>query len=216
MTTTLPAPCQAPGCHLPLANPGVFWTVQGEGALLGEPTVFIRLAGCSVGCRNCDTDYRVASRATVGEILAMVQAIRSPARWIWITGGEPMDHDLTELLAALRQTGRRIALATSGIKSVRWPLASWVGGVDFLSVSPHSVDGWAQREGDQLNLVPGLNGLSLDVIREAALEFGGRFAHRYVTPLAGSPESLASCLDWVGRYKGWRLGVQAHKAWGLP
>lgn len=41
-----------------IAPNGVFPTVQGEGAMLGVPTLFVRLAGCSVGCAGCDIDYR--------------------------------------------------------------------------------------------------------------------------------------------------------------
>jgi 7-carboxy-7-deazaguanine synthase len=81
----------------PLAPDGVFWTLQGEGALQGEPMAFVRLAGCSVGCAQCDTDYRVSRRLTCEEIVEEVRAVVPPAfvwPWVWITGGEPTDHDL--------------------------------------------------------------------------------------------------------------------------
>ncbi|HEV8642746.1 MAG TPA: 7-carboxy-7-deazaguanine synthase QueE, partial [Methylomirabilota bacterium] len=35
----------------------VFYSIQGEGATAGLPAVFVRLQGCSVGCRWCDTKY---------------------------------------------------------------------------------------------------------------------------------------------------------------
>src|SRR5690348_9947144 len=78
----------------PLAPQGVFRTVQGEGALLGVPMVFIRLAGCSVGCAGCDTDYSPDSFRSLAEIEAEVKAVRGNAEWVFITGGEPADHEL--------------------------------------------------------------------------------------------------------------------------
>jgi hypothetical protein len=52
----------------PLAAQGVYPSMLGEGLLMGLPAVLVRLAGCSVGCPGCDTDYRVTERATAAEI----------------------------------------------------------------------------------------------------------------------------------------------------
>lgn len=194
----------------PLAPDGIFYTVQGEGALLGVPMVFVRLAGCGVGCENCDTDYRVTGRLTAEQIAARVLTVRGGARWVWVTGGEPADHDLAPLLKLL-WSAQKVALATSGHKPLGPAGRRWV---DFVSVSPHGTPAdLVLTGGAQLNLVPGLNGLRL---ADWEAFDAGRFAHRYATPLYGSAESLAECLRWVGGHAGWRLGVQAHKAWGLP
>jgi 7-carboxy-7-deazaguanine synthase len=195
----------------PLARDGVFATVQGEGLLLGVPTVFVRLGGCSEGCPGCDTDYRVASRATAAEIAkAVVNAAAPGTEWVWVTGGEPTDHDLAPLLDALHGVGMRAALATCGKRRV-------VGEWDFVSVSPHSWGGWVQRAGgmfpgSQLNVVPGLNGLRL---ADAPTVDPEQWGACWVTPLHGDVDSLADCRWWVDNRKGWRLGIQAHKQWGL-
>lgn len=206
---------------LPLAPDGVFWTIQGEGALRGTPMVFIRLAGCSVGCAGCDTDYRVAERVSVDEILARVLKLQKrPAyypHWVWITGGEPTDHDLVPLIDGLRATQNNPALATSGVRSTL--------GLDvaFLSVSPHSIDRWAQRGGTELKVVPGLNGMRLDDV----LKVQHNFVHRYVQPLwhqtangpekdgAATAESLRECVEFVLAHPDWTLTDQGHKGWGL-
>lgn len=195
----------------PIATDGIFWTVQGEGALLGTPMAFIRLAGCSVGCSGCDTNYRVSERLSAAEIVERLQ--RLPwAKWVWLTGGEPTDHDLSPLVAALHVDCYKVALATAGVKSVR--VGSCWGGVDFLSVSPHALDdSWVQRRGDQVNVVPGLNGLSLASL--ASVDCSG-FSHQFVTPCDGKPETLTECLDWVRENPSWRLNIQAHKIWRLP
>lgn len=188
-----------------LSAPGIFRTIQGEGAMIGEPMTFIRLAGCSVGCPLCDTDYRVTSRATAAEISAGVALITPPKTWVWITGGEPTDHDLGPLLTALG--GFRVALATSGIRPVAHR-------PDWLSVSPHDPGRWAQRSGDELKIIPGLNGFGLADF--ASPISGAKFAHRYAFPCWGLADSVAECAAWVEGNPGWRLGVQAHKHWGLP
>lgn len=208
----------------PLAPQGVFRTVQGEGCFLGTPTVFIRLAGCSVGCEFCDTDYSVSSRATADQIREMVARLAyGGLEWVWVTGGEPADHDLTPLIDRLHawDTRLRVAVATSGNKTVR---RGWGNsGADFISVSPHDPAKWAQRTGDQLNLVPGLNGLSLSdpSLLDALKQCERDFTWRYVTPLwddrrdAPDPKSLKDCRTWVECRAGWRLGIQAHKVWGV-
>lgn len=194
----------------PLAKNAIFPTIQGEGAMLGTPMVFVRLAGCSIGCAECDTDYRVVARMTIAQIMHETILCSDPAcRWVWLTGGEPTDHNLEALVAAIRSDGFQVALATAGTRRVDYR-------VDFLSVSPHSLPCWVQREGDQLNLVPGLNGMDPATLSDAINGLPDTFPHRYITPCDGQPSSREIALAWVRNNRGWRLGVQAHKHWGLP
>lgn len=191
----------------PLAAQGVFRTIQGEGVLLGVPMVFIRLAGCSVNCGGCDTDYRHARDWTLAEIDAEIKVVRGNATWVWVTGGEPADHDLWQLLEVARLNGR-VALVTSGRRAI---LALRL--VDFLCVSPHGKpEQLTLTRGNQVNLVPGLGGTRL---RDwDGFDFG-KFDHKYVTPFDGNPDTLAECLEWLANHEGWRLGIQAHKHWGI-
>lgn len=202
----------------PLAPQGVFWTLQGEGVMSGEPQVFVRLAGCPVGCPECDTDYRVSRRVTAREIAREVAAAAVATNWVWLTGGEPTVHDLPPLVAELHRYGFRVAIATAGVSPVLVGCSHETpGGVDFVSVSPHRVDeSWVQRSGDQLNVVPGLNGLRLSDLE--GVNVSG-FAHRFVTPVWYGPgermERISECVEFVRRNRGWRLGNQSHKHWGL-
>lgn len=201
--------------NYPLSAQGVFWTIQGEGNWRGRPEVFVRLGGCDVGCPECDTDYRVVEHADEKEIARRAAEVATPStQWVWITGGEPLLSDLRPLIAELRRAGFRIALATSGTRKLTY-YGSCFGGPEFLSVSPHAFgDRWAQRSGDQLNIVPGLNGLRLTDLTELELQ-GTYFGRRYITPCDGRSESLAECVEWVKKNPGWLLGEQSHKLWGL-
>lgn len=198
----------------PLAPQGVYWTVQGEGHLAGEPMVFVRLAGCSVGCPGCDTDYRVSERVTPKEIARRVVEAGTPATvWVWLTGGEATDHDLLPLLEELHGAEFNIALATAGVRRLARQERSLV---DHLSVSPHNLERWTQRAGAELKLTPGLNGLRLEDVEVALEAEPTTFTHHFVQPLWGDAESLRQCLDWVARKPGWRLSFQGHKGYLLP
>lgn len=207
----------------PLAGQGVFRTIQGEGHLCGLPMVFIRLGGCSVGCPGCDTNYRAHEWPGLREIKHRASAlVWGGLEWCWITGGEPTDHDIAPLVEAVRECGLKVALATAGVREVKRGLCQ-MGGVDFLSVSPHDVGKWNHRRGDQLNLVFGLNGLSpTDPALIAAVDGCWRnFNHCYATPMTDREgrvdrQSLELCRLWVDTRHGWKLGHQAHKGWNLP
>lgn len=201
----------------PLAKEDVFLTRQGEGTLLGLPMVFIRLAGCSVGCPQCDTDYGVSHRMTAREIANKAAEISSGVEWCWITGGEPTDHPLGELISELRRARFRIALATAGVATTTrdgWVVhcGSATDGIDFISVSPHSWESMKLRTGTQCNVVPGLNGLEMN---ETTAKHCDEFTIKWATPMSGNAESLRACIEWCKTHYDWRLGIQAHKQWGI-
>lgn len=195
--------------NYPLAKLGVFETIQGEGALLGVPMTFIRLAGCPIACPQCDTDYSLGTRLSAIEIGKVVDAVRgNRTEWTWITGGEPAIYDLDELLNVLKMRGK-VALATSGMRKANFDTTQ----VDFLSVSPHCKPSELLiTQGNQINLVPGLNGLKLQDWEEFDVS---QFHHAFVTPCDGKVETLAECMDFVKSHSRWRLGVQAHKMWNI-
>ena len=199
----------------PLTKNPVFWTIQGEGHLRGHQMCFVRLAGCSVGCEHCDTDYAKETMATAEEIAARAdEATPKTARhrWLWLTGGEPTDHDLTPLVEALRGRRFSIALASSGHRRV-------LTTVDWLSISPHDPAKWVQTSGSEVKLVPGLNGFSIGDFRAAHPDDETEFTYRYVQPLSlgkrEDAESLRTCLEFVQANPNWSLSRQDHHYWGV-
>lgn len=198
----------------PLSPNPIFWTIQGEGHLRGFQMAFIRLAGCSVGCPECDTDYRVAERCDLTTIVTRALAV-TPAgsrdRWVWITGGEPTDHDIKPLLKALRSAGYSTALATSGVRRVISP-------VDWLSVSPHG-NALTQRFGSEIKLVDGLGGMDLEQWHAANPDDSTDFMNRYVQPLTvdgvEGKTSLSRCLEFLKTRPNWSLSRQDHRHWGV-
>ena len=97
----------------------VFLSIQGEGPSAGTPAHFVRLQGCDVGCRWCDTKYswefgggrEATPAAVIDEALAL-----GAAPLLVVTGGEPLEHPG---IAALLERGlagwTRVEVETSGV-----------------------------------------------------------------------------------------------------
>ena len=110
----------------------LFYSLQGEGSLVGVPSFFIRFSGCNLRCSWCDTPYASWNpegvEMTLDAILA--EAARYRARHAVVTGGEPMiAPEIVELTARLREAGMHITIETAG--TVFKPVAC-----DLMSISP--------------------------------------------------------------------------------
>src|SRR5581483_7873939 len=97
-------------------------TIQGEGPLIGKPTVFVRTGGCDYRCAWCDTLYAVLPEyrdewtlQTADEIIARVDALAGghPVL-VSLSGGNPALQPLAGLIARGRARGHRFALETQG------------------------------------------------------------------------------------------------------
>jgi 7-cyano-7-deazaguanosine (preQ0) biosynthesis protein QueE len=129
--------------RLPSGEPEVFATVQGEGASLGVPSVFVRLSGCNLACSWCDTRYTwdwsrydpkaESARLETGDVLRMVE--QASVRNVVVTGGEPLlqQRQVRELAAGLKSLGRRVEVETNGTIV---PSADLAAVIDQWNVSP--------------------------------------------------------------------------------
>ncbi|MCU7843401.1 MAG: 7-carboxy-7-deazaguanine synthase QueE [Candidatus Thiodiazotropha sp. (ex Monitilora ramsayi)] len=93
----------------------IFHSLQGEGRTVGTPTVFVRLTGCPLRCRYCDTTYAFSG----GEMVSLESILEQIASYstdhVCVTGGEPLaQKGVSELLTALCDTGYQVSLETSG------------------------------------------------------------------------------------------------------
>lgn len=132
----------------------VFYSVQGEGLWAGRVQHFIRMMGCSVGCRFCDTPARLPQRCDgsrapsspvhereldVAELIEIVTRHdrRMPgAHSIAVTGGEPLEQweFLRELLPEIGKSfpGKPVLLETAGIHAEA--MSRVAGDVDLVSM----------------------------------------------------------------------------------
>ena len=93
----------------------IFKSIQGESSFVGLPCSFVRLTGCNLACRYCDSTY-AREEGTPMEIPIIVDMVLSHnVRLVEITGGEPLLQPETPLLAqALLEAGRVVLVETNG------------------------------------------------------------------------------------------------------
>jgi 7-carboxy-7-deazaguanine synthase len=110
----------------------IFYSVQGEGTLVGVPSVFVRTSGCNLRCTWCDTPYTSwhpeGEELSVNEIAGRVSGFH--ASHVVITGGEPMiAPEIINLTRRLRDAGLHITIETAGTIHARLEC-------DLMSISP--------------------------------------------------------------------------------
>jgi 7-carboxy-7-deazaguanine synthase len=93
----------------------IFFSLQGEAASVGCPTVFVRLTGCPLRCQYCDTAYAFQG----GEWMSLPDILEKVAAWqtpyVTVTGGEPLaQKNCLNLLQDLCDADYRVSLETSG------------------------------------------------------------------------------------------------------
>lgn len=96
----------------------IFYSIQGEGARAGLPCVFVRLQGCKLRCKWCDTPYALDGRKpelelTGAEILEKVA--KFGCNFVEFTGGEPLEQfGVFDLMRRLCDAGYNVAVETGG------------------------------------------------------------------------------------------------------
>lgn len=103
----------------PLIITEIYPSIQGESSYAGLPCTFIRLTGCPLRCRWCDTTYSFegGKPVTVEDILAQVGQNGIPL--VELTGGEPLAQKETIKLAQmLGDQGYKVLIETGGSEDV--------------------------------------------------------------------------------------------------
>jgi 7-carboxy-7-deazaguanine synthase len=92
-----------------------FTSILGEGTLAGLPAFFVRLTGCNLRCRYCDTAYAYEEGEARSVASLVEEARRAAVRLVLVTGGEPLLQEGTlALMADLIKAGLEVLLETNG------------------------------------------------------------------------------------------------------
>lgn len=182
----------------------VFYSVQGEGRHTGMPAVFLRLAGCSMGCDFCDTKYAFAGGTPLNGLQILVELAKYPCKTVVVTGGEPAEQDLPGLISVLKSAGHSVHIETNGAHDCD------VSQADFVCVSPKkTVSQNMLQKADVIKLVISQKTDLKDV--EKYYPYENEKTTLYLQPQDNLQENIERCLQLVKQHPSARLSVQLHK-----
>ena len=200
----------------------IFWSFQGEGLRVGVPSVFLRFAGCSAQCPYCDTkdSWKCADSAslTLEEILSEIEKHmkKYPQSQVVITGGEPLEQDLSEITAALKKKNHFLSIETNGFHFQDLP-------VDWWTVSPKDVTDYFIHQDllkkiDEIKLVVTKN-LAVDVIKRTRVMVPVSVPI-FLQPEANDKDRYINTFSLFQRcqeenLENTRCGVQLHKIYNV-
>lgn len=193
----------------------IFPSVQGEGGRQGEPTIFVRFAGCNLRCPFCDTKsaWTGGKPMTRDEVLSGIREARQgfPAAWVCLTGGEPLLQDISRLVRDIRTEGLRVQVETNGTVDRLLP-------VDWYTVSPKPKDYSYQTRfrkiAKEVKLVVS-RGLTHEIVARLRSEFP-KETPVLLQPESNRPASARRAMDILTRclkdgLPNIRLSCQLHK-----
>jgi 7-carboxy-7-deazaguanine synthase (Cx14CxxC type) len=202
----------------------IFYTLQGEGANTGKPSVFCRFAGCNLWngleftrneavCKFCDTDF-VGTNGTFGnkyktakelvEIINNQWPKEHKFKYVVLTGGEPLLQVDNKLIDELHKQGFEIAVETNG--TIKAPK-----NIDWICVSPKSNSKILQTKGNELKLIfP-----QKDCFPETFEKM--EFDNFYLQAMDGINliKNISKTIEYCKENPFWKLSIQTHKLIGI-
>lgn len=181
----------------------IFYSLAGEGSLVGLPMIFIRLSGCNIHCQFCDQkkSWEDGKQMTWQEIYDEI--VDFPCHNVCITGGEPFLQNLIKLTQELHDKDYFISIETNGAiyQSIQ---------VDLVIISP-------KKEIDK-NLTL-WNDIEWKFVIENEASFEKiynceiGYEEVYLQPVNNNPEVIKLCVNKIldEGHRNWRLSLQTHK-----
>ena len=192
----------------------LFYSLQGEGARIGTPTIFIRLQGCKTkfACAasgiKCDTEFESGKEMTLEEIVKWIESNANQCKEITWTGGEPLDQLTEEMVMYFKSLGYYQAIETSGLQPS-------VKGIDFICVSPKVAEHIVAK-----NFPEGVN--ELRYVRhkgQSIPEPSIKAEHYWISPHSDgfniNSENLKHCINLCIEDGKWKMSLQNHKIWNV-
>jgi len=190
-----------------------FYTLQGEGFHMGRAAYFVRIGGCDVGCTWCDTkeswDAKLFPPVEVDPIIEKI--VRTPAKTIVVTGGEPSNYPLEYLTDRLKKVGVTTMVETAGVM----PLTGlW----DWICLSPK------KYSPPHASIYAKANELKVIIQTKADLGWAEKNAALvrescmlYLQPEWSKAEEVIETLtEYVKENPKWRISLQSHKFMHIP
>lgn len=199
------------GTKLPLVEE--FYTLQGEGFHTGKAAYFIRIGGCDIGCRWCDT--KISWNADIHPLVDVDYLVKKiapfPAKAVVVTGGEPTTYNLDYLCSKLSDCGITTFLETSGA----FPLT---GEWDWICLSPK------RNQPPQPEFFGLANELKVIIFEDEDFQWAELNANLvnkdcklYLQPEWSRHKELTpKIIEYVMQNPKWQISIQAHKFMKIP
>lgn len=202
----------------------IFYTLQGEGAHTGRPSVFCRFSGCNfwsghekdraaAACTFCDTDF-IGTNGQNGGKFKTAEELAEKAWSFWpkssngkpyivCTGGEPLLQLDVKLIKAFQAKGFEVAVETNG--SLLAPKE-----LDWICVSPKDLNQFVQKTGDELKLVYPQTAIKPDDVAHL------NYTNFFLQPLDEKENNhVQKTVKYCQENPQWRLSLQTHKIIGI-
>ncbi|MFA6923782.1 MAG: 7-carboxy-7-deazaguanine synthase QueE [Bacteroidales bacterium] len=190
-----------------------FYSIQGEGFNSGKAAYFIRLGGCDINCKWCDSknswDKKNHHLIKTDDIIK--NAVKYPAKAVVVTGGEPLKHNLNYLCGKLKNAGIKTYLETCGINKIS---GKW----DWLCLSP-------KKKVCPLPEIFGMiNELKIIICDKSDFKWAEENAKRvdkncklYLQPeWENKKKTLPLIIDYILKNPKWEISLQIHKYMNIP
>ncbi len=192
----------------------IFYSLQGEGARVGTPTIFIRTSGCKAkfACFKagikCDTEFESDVKMSIKEIENWLTNNGKGCKEITWTGGEPTDQLNEEIVSYFKNKGYYQAIETSGLNAVP-------KGIDFICVSPKVAEHVVKK-----NFPNGVNELRYVRHKGQGIPMPSIQADNYwISPHSDgfniNTENLKHCIKLSLDNPKWKFSLQNHKIWNV-
>ena len=199
------------GKKLPLLED--FYTLQGEGKYTGKAAYFIRVGGCDIGCKWCDTKFSwnpdIHTLTDMDTIIEKAQ--KFPAKTMVVTGGEPTTYDLKYLTENLKIKGIKTHLETSGVYKLT---GTW----DWICLSPKKhnkpLDEF-YKIADELKVIIETEEDLLWAEENAKLI--NKNCELFLQPEWSNFEKIINIVvEFIKENPNWKISIQAHKFMHIP
>jgi len=199
------------GLKLPLVEE--FYSLQGEGFHTGKAAYFIRIGGCDIGCRWCDSKIswnpNIHPLVSIDSIVS--NALKTAANAVVVTGGEPSLFNLEPLTKKLKVHGIQTFIETAGVKPLT---GTW----DWICLSPKRnsppLDEFFEKAHELKVII--YNDDDFLWAEETASKVNSNCMLYMQSEWSKYQENIPIIVDYVKTYPKWNVSLQSHKFMHIP
>lgn len=199
------------GLALPLVEQ--FYSIQGEGFHAGKAAYFIRIGGCDIGCRWCDS--KISWSPGIHKMVAIEDIVNdvvaTPAKAVVVTGGEPTLYNLEPLSNLLKKNHIETFIETSGAYELtgQW---DWICLSPKPNVHPHPSN---YLKANELKVII-YNTEDFDWAEQCAKRINNRCLKFLQPEWSRYSVNIDDIVEYTKNNPDWMVSLQSHKFMKIP